>query len=226
MIRHSCPFCASRISSSEHLAGMTMTCPECKEQIEIPEASRPQEVEGDADRLARSAREEANRAAQARDLDAPEHQSQVWRLRVTWGLFALTLASFLIPGALLSSLLLAFRKGDSVCSAAGCTRDAATWLNYGGRVTRGYCRAHAGSAPSSIYQSRRSLPMSLLAAIGALAFLGLYGYCLKQSVDEARWGSCSGGDSTAAFARFVWCSVGGLVGVNLLAWVVARFMCP
>jgi hypothetical protein len=44
MIKHQCPMCNYAMHSTDHLAGMTITCPECNEKVLVPD-SAPQVAE-------------------------------------------------------------------------------------------------------------------------------------------------------------------------------------
>jgi hypothetical protein len=41
MIRHNCPQCRHELKTSDHLAGLTIVCPECRERIPVPDGAPP-----------------------------------------------------------------------------------------------------------------------------------------------------------------------------------------
>jgi hypothetical protein len=204
---------------------MTLTrCPHCNEEL-----SRIEQLDGKCVSCGRDF-EKAPSTSHGEPEDSPYHASASineplnLKQKESIGLLIAFLITLATPLGLIYSCYIGIQKGDSMCAAPGCTAEATKQIAYSGGITRGYCDEHAREAASSLSRKQRQFPYVLC----VLGFLFLLHYMV--SFGEAYTGKVTPPKKPDAkpsdpFRYFLWLTIAGVVGVNGLYWVLARYVC-
>jgi hypothetical protein len=204
---------------------MTLTrCPHCNEEL-----SRIEQLDGKCVNCGKDF-EKAPSTSHGEPEDSPYHASASineplnLRQKESIGLLIAFLITLVTPFGLIWSCYIGFQKGDSICAASGCRADATKQIADSGGTMRGYCDEHAKEAASSLSQRHWQFPYVLC----ALGFIFLTHYMM--AFGEAYTGKVAPPKKLDEkprnpFRYFLRLTIVGIVGVNGLFWLLARYVC-